>query len=506
MSDLQKMSLQIEYIPTSELNPYKNNARKHENTDVSAIVSSIQEFGFDDPIGVWGDDNTIIEGHGRLMAAKKLKMKEVPCIRLDHLTDEQRRAYALAHNKTAELSEWDLDLLKIELDDIADIDMSEFGFDLDFDIDEPAEIVEDETPEPPEEPKTKLGDIYDLGGEHRLICGDSTDVNVIDRLMDGVKADMVFTDPPYGMLKESKGIKNDQLDSVHQRDKTELLKFNKKWIPISFEYLKSNGSWYCWGIDEPLMDIYSNILKPLINNTSITFRNLLTWNKGVAQGIMSQGFRCYPRADEKCLFVMKGWQSGFNNNESDYDDKFENIRSYIEDECKKCGINNAKAFNKILKCTNKYQHLVTKSHWYLMSYKDYKTLREYAHSININAFDKAYEDLEKEYNNLWAYFNNTHDKQTNVWDFPPTSGKERAGTGGHPTPKPIALCSRAIKSSSREGEIVLDVFGGSGSTLIACEQLNRKCYMCELSPRYCDVIVERWENFTGEKAKLIKGA
>lgn len=163
MSDLKKMSLQIEYIPTSELNPYKNNARKHENTDVSAIVSSIQEFGFDDPIGVWGDDNTIIEGHGRLMAAKKLKMKEVPCIRLDHLTDEQRRAYALAHNKTAELSEWDLDLLKIELDDITDIDMSEFGFDLDFDIDEPAEIVEDEAPEPPEEPKTKLGDLWQLG-------------------------------------------------------------------------------------------------------------------------------------------------------------------------------------------------------------------------------------------------------------------------------------------------------------------------------------------------------
>lgn len=322
--------------------------------------------------------------------------------------------------------------------------------------------------------------------------------------MDGVKADMVFTDPPYGMLKESKGIKNDQLDSVHQRDKTELLKFNNKWIPISFEYLKSNGSWYCWGIDEPLMDIYSNILKPLINNTSITFRNLLTWNKGVAQGIMSQGFRCYPRADEKCLFIMKGWQSGFNNNESDYDDKFENIRSYIEGECEKCGINNAKAFNKILKCTNKYQHLVTKSHWYLMSYKDYKTLREYANSININAFDKAYEDLEKEYNNLWAYFNNTHDKQTNVWDFPPTSGKERAETGGHPTPKPIALCSRAIKSSSREGEIVLDVFGGSGSTLIACEQLKRKCYMCELDPHYCDVILKRWENLTGQTAVLIE--
>ena len=492
-------NLKIEYIPIEDIKPYENNAKQHPSEQIQQIKNSILEFGFRDPIAVW--NNTIVEGHGRLLAAQELGYKELPIIRLDDLSDEQRKAYCLAHNKLTMNSDFDLDVLSAELDSITDIDMSDFGFDLDLpDFDEPAEVVEDDyNEEPPAEPKSKLGDIYQLG-RHRLMCGDSTDVNVIDRLMDGVKADMVFTDPPYGMLKESKGIKNDQLDSVHQRDKTELLKFNKKWIPISFEYLKSNGSWYCWGIDEPLMDIYSNILKPLINNTSITFRNLLTWNKGVAQGIMSQGFRCYPRADEKCLFVMKGWQSGFNNNESDYDDKFENIRSYIEDECEKCGINNAKAFNKILKCTNKYQHLVTKSHWYLMSYKDYKTLREYANSININAFDKAYEDLEKEYNNLWAYFNNTHDKQTNVWDFPPTSGKERAEADGHPTPKPIALCSRAIKSSSRECEIVLDVFGGSGSTLIACEQLNRKCYMCELDPHYVDVIIDRWEKFTGQKA------
>lgn len=482
-----------------ELTPYAKNPRKNDQA-VNAVAASIKEFGFKVPI-VIDSDGVIVAGHTRLKAALLLGLETVPCVVADDLTEDQIKAFRLADNKTAELAEWDYALLDEEIAELTDIDMSQFGFDTQIMAAAP-EIQEDTLPESVPS-RCKAGDIWEMGG-HRLICGDSTDVNVIDRLMDGVKADMVFTDPPYGMLKESKGIKNDQLDSVHQRDKTELLKFNNKWIPISFEYLKSNGSWYCWGIDEPLMDIYSNILKPLINNTSITFRNLLTWNKGVAQGIMSQGFRCYPRADEKCLFIMKGWQSGFNNNESDYDDKFENIRSYIEGECEKCGINNAKAFNKILKCTNKYQHLVTKSHWYLMSYKDYKTLREYANSININAFDKAYEDLEKEYNNLWAYFNNTHDKQTNVWDFPPTSGKERAETGGHPTPKPIALCSRAIKSSSREGEIVLDVFGGSGSTLIACEQLKRKCYMCELDPHYCDVILKRWENLTGQTAVLIE--
>lgn len=159
----QKQEIKIEYISVDNLNPYKNNARKHAEIDVDAIAASIKEFGFDDPIGVWGEKNIIIEGHGRLLAAKKLKMEEVPCIRLDHLTDEQRRAYTLAHNKTAELSLWDTDLLISELDDITDIDMSEFGFDLDFDIDEPTEIAEDEAPEPPEEPKTKLGDLWLLG-------------------------------------------------------------------------------------------------------------------------------------------------------------------------------------------------------------------------------------------------------------------------------------------------------------------------------------------------------
>ena len=157
------MQLKIEYLPIDQIKPYERNARKHENEDVGAIVNSIKEFGFDDPIGIWGEDNVIVEGHGRLKAAKQLNMSEVPVIRLDHLTDEQRRAYALAHNKTAELSEWN-DFLDIELGDILDIDMEEFGFDLSEDDIEEPEIEEDEAPEPPEEPKAKIGDLYMVGG------------------------------------------------------------------------------------------------------------------------------------------------------------------------------------------------------------------------------------------------------------------------------------------------------------------------------------------------------
>ena len=190
--------LKIEYIPVSELKPYDRNTRKHQEFDVGQIAASIEAFGFDDPIGIWSDKNIIVEGHGRLLAAKKLGMKEVPCIRLDHLTDEQRRAYAIAHNKTAELSEFDFETLQLELEEV---DLSMFDFDFDFPEDEEGqEAVEDEAPEVDEknEPTAKLGDIWQLG-RHRLMCGDSTDPEMVAKLMDGRKADLLITDPPYNV-------------------------------------------------------------------------------------------------------------------------------------------------------------------------------------------------------------------------------------------------------------------------------------------------------------------
>ena len=494
-------NLKIEYLPVEDLVPYQNNARKHTNTDVSAIAKSIEMFGFDDPIGIW-KGNVIIEGHGRLMAAKQLGMETVPVIRLDHLTDEERRSYALVHNKSAELSEWDFDLLDDELDGIFDIDMSEFGFDLDFDgHEEPAEIVEDEVPEEVET-RCKLGDIWQLGN-HKLICGDSTDPAVIDRLMDGGKADMVFTDPPYGMKKESEGVLNDNLNY------DDLLDFNRQWIPLTFGALKDNGSWYCWGIDEPLMDIYSNILKPMQKANKITFRNLITWDKGNGQGQLSSGFMMYPIADEKCLFVVCGIQC-LTLNADQYWEEYEPIRKYLYDERMKCGWD-VPTMKTIAGHSDKSRdHWTSKSQFALPTKEVYEKFQKWAKDHNVKAFEKEYEQLRKEYEQLRkeyeqlrAYFDNTHDNMNNVWHFDRAGKDEREHTGGHATPKPIALCSRAIKSSSREGEIVLDVFGGSGSTLIACEQLNRKCYMAEIAPEYCDVIIQRWENLTGQKAELI---
>lgn len=326
-----------------------------------------------------------------------------------------------------------------------------------------------------------------------------------------MKADLVFTDPPYGMKKENEGVLNDNLNF------DDLLEFNEKWIPLTFEALKENGSWYCWGIDEPLMDIYSNILRPMKKENKITFRNLITWNKGNGQGQMSEEFRMYAIADEKCLFVMKGVQ-GFNTNADNYFEGFEPIRCYFEKLIKTLQESDEKIAKALgYKDGRTVNHWWNKSQWTFIPEENYDKLKKYAvtkpEDIRLNFFEgfKEYEEIKKEYEEIkkeWystrATFNNTHENMNNVWHFLRTSVEEKQLTGGHATPKPLALCARAIKSSSNEGDTVLDVFGGSGSTLIACEQLNRKACLMELDPKYCDVIIKRWETLTGKKAELIE--
>jgi len=371
--------LKIEYLDVKDLKPYDRNARKHQDEDVAAIVNSIKEFGFSDPIGVWGADNEIVEGHGRLEAAKKLKMDKVPVIHLDHLTDEQRRAYALAHNKTAELSSWLDDVLSDELDNIFDIDMSEFGFDLDSIVENEPEIQEDEAPEVPEEPKAKLGDLYEVGG-HRLICGDSTDIAVIDRLMDGVKADMVFCDAPYGYKYES-----------NYQDKYEMLQNDDKildFIPAIWGTMKDNCPVYEFCGWQSLKQWFE-----YFENTSLNLKNVIIWKKN--NWSMGDLKGAYAGQYEVILYLNKG-------------------------------------------------------------------------RVELNGA-----------------------RDTDIWEF------DREPPKMHPTMKPIELIAYALNKSSEKSDAVLDCFGGSGSTLIACEQLNRKCYMCELDPHYIDVIIQRYINLKG---------
>lgn len=375
-------SLKIEYIPIEDIKPYKNNAKLHPEEQIQQIKNSILEFGFKDPIAIWND--TIVEGHGRLLAAQELGYKELPVIRLDDLTDEQRKAYTLAHNKLTMNSDFDLDILTAELDDITDIDMSDFGFDLDFDTDEPAEVVEDDyDEEPPEEPKAKLGDIYQLG-RHRLMCGDSTKADDVDALMNGVKADMVFTDPPYGMKYTSHRPK--------EEIRFEMLK-NDDVILDFFPYIEKYSTGFVfvcttWKVLDQWLPLFKNYLD---------LSNMIIWNKG-GGGI----------GDLKTTFSV------------DYE---------------------------IILCSSRKNEIKGK-------------------------------------------------RIGSVW----TCNRDNAVDYKHPTQKPVGLSYIAISHTTDEKNSVLDLFGGSGSTLIACEQLNRNCFMMEFDPKYVDVIIDRWEKFTGQKA------
>lgn len=383
--------LQIEYIPIEELKPYANNAKIHTGEQVDQIKKSIEEFGFNDPIAVW-KDNEIIEGHGRLLAGIELGMETLPIIRLDELTDDQRRAYMLVHNQLTMNTGFDMDTLNLELDNI-EIDMEQFGFEISLD-DEEVEVVQDETPDHVE-PRCKRGDLWKLG-DHRLICGDSTDVKVIDRLMDGAKADMVFTDPPYnvsiGTIKHHKFKQREILNDSMSTD--DFIVFCNKFI----QNIKSN-------------------------------------TKGCVYICGGQG------EDGRAMFT----------------------------------------------CADKLLHCSTTIIWN----KDQFTLGR-------GKYQNRYEPIWFGWVESGADFTDDRTLE-NVWDIPRPKKSEL-----HPTMKPIEIMARAIRHNPKS-KTVLDCFGGSGSTLIACEQLNRKCYMCELDEHYCDVILQRWENLTGEKAVLLNG-
>lgn len=487
--------MKIELLAIDKIKMYENNAKLHPREQIEQIKKSILEFGNNDPIAV-DEHNVIIEGHGRFVALKELGYDEVEIIRLSHLTDEQKRAYILAHNKLTMNSGFDMDILELELEDITNIDMEDFGFDFEEievmgeDIEE---VEQDEYDEELRETNIKPGDIFQLG-EHRLSCGDSTDATHIQKLLDGVKVDTVYTDPPYGMKKEKDGVKNDNLNY------DDLLEFNKKWVPITFDAMREVGSWYCWGIDEPLMDLYSNILRPMKEAREITFRNLLTWDKGNTQGQMSEYTRMYPIADEKCLFVMKGVQ-GFNTNLNNYFEGYEVIRKPLSEAAERVGLTSKKL--KEITGTGMYSHWFTKAQWLFIPLEQFQKIADYygnEWNLDYNRLKQDYNRLKQDYNESRAFFDATHANFNNVLHFSRTSGDERESAGGHATPKPLALVALMLKSSTRKGDVVLDVFGGSGSTLIACERLGRTCYINELEPKYVDLIIRRWEKETGREA------
>lgn len=389
--------MNVQQVKIEKVKPYDKNPRKNKAA-VDYVANSIKEFGFQQPIVV-DKDMVVIAGHTRLKAAKKLKLKEVPVVIADNLTEEQVKAYRLADNKTAEKAEWDFDLLTDELLSLQelDFDMEQFGFDFDFGEDE--EAVEDDNWEAdvPEEPISKRGDIWVLG-RHRLMCGDSTDAADVALLMDGNKADMLLTDPPYNVdytgkasELETRKIENDKMEDSAFQD------FLTSAFENAAENMKAGGVFYIWHADSEGLNF-----RVACKKAGFQVRQCLIWNKNA----MVMGRQDYQWKHEPCLY---GWKDGASH--------------------------------------------------------------------------------------LWA----SDRKQTTVLEF-----EKPQKNNLHPTMKPIKLFDYQIKNNTKGDDIVLDLFGGSGTTIMAAEQNGRRGFVMEYDPKFVDVIVDRWEQFTGMKAKKIK--
>ena len=402
--------------------PYDKNPRFNDEA-VKYVAESIQQFGFKVPI-IIDKDNVIIAGHTRLKAAKELGYETVPCVLADDLTPEQVKAFRLADNKVAEYSEWDMDLLQSELMEIESIDMESLGFEEMEDLDTAEAVDDGYDPEPPEEPISKPGEIYQLGN-HRLMVGDSTKASDVEKLMDGNLADLVVTDPPYNVaIENSQGMKieNDDMDD------SAFLKF----LIFAFENLEKNlkpgGAFYVWYASRE----HINFEKAL-NECGLSVREQLIWNKNT----FILGRQDYHWKHEPCLY---GWKEGASH-------------YFINDRTQSTVI-------------------------------DFETLE----------FEKMKKDALIK---LLKFIFSEETKKTVIEENKPTVNDL------HPTMKPIPLIGKQIRNSSKPGEKILDLFGGSGTTLIACEQMNRKCFMMEYDPKYADVIIDRWEQYTGKKAVLI---
>jgi len=392
----------VEKWKISKLIPYARNARTHSDEQVGQIAASIKEWGWTTPVLV-DEQGGIIAGHGRTLAAQKLGMTEVPVMVAKGWSDAKKRAYVLADNKLALNAGWDNEMLALELAELQglDFDLDLTGF-LAEEIEAliPVEVTEgltdeDAVPDVPDEPITKLGDIYKLGN-HRLMCGDSTSIDAVDKLMDGQKADMVFTDPPYGVayegghnLKKRKGIIADTLEG------DDLTGLFYGALMAAVPNTKDGAAFYIWYASGKSIETYAALAK-----LPLKLRAVIQWYK-IKSGLgafMSQ----YIPNSEPCMYLHK-------------------------DGCAPA--------------------------WYGPTN------------------EKTVWELKKEFKNTY-----------------------------HPTQKPVELPERAIKNSSKAGDEILDLFGGSGSTMIACEKTNRYARLMELDPKYCDVIIKRWQDFTGKIA------
>lgn len=484
--------------------PYARNARQHSEAQIAQIAASIREFGWTNPILTDGERG-VIAGHGRLAAARKLGITQVPTIELAHLSKAQRRALVLADNKLALSASWDDSLLAAEFEELEleGYDLAFTGF-----AEEEVRALRntgtqgltdpDEVPEVPDEPVTKLGDVW-LLGNHRVMCGDSTNVSDVEKLMAGTSAQLLHADPPYGMGKESDGVANDNIYGV------ELDQFQMEWWATFRTFLADNASAYIWGNALDLWRLWYR--GGLCDSEKLELQNQIVWDKKNIQGMKSDLMTQYPTTTEHCLFFQIGNQYRGNINIDDFPESWEPTRRYMEAEATAAGIKPAD-IKRACGCSM-YSHWFTRAQFTLIPEKHYCVLA----AAYPGRFSRPWNELKRDWDAVKSgptilvqrsrsYFDNAHESMSDVWEFPRVSGDERHG---HATPKPVAMMERIMKSSLPKGGICVEPFGGSGSTLLAAEKTGRICYTMELQAKYVDVIVRRWKNFTGNKARLENG-
>lgn len=398
------MKIRCEYkklVPLKELKPHPKNRNAHGADQVARLAHIFEYQGIRHPIIVSNLSGFIVAGHGRLAAATKLKFKEFPVDYQDFGSEKEEYAFLVSDNAVALWAELDLSGINADIGDLGpDFDIDLLGI-KNFTVevaDKEGECDEDEIPEYVE-PRTKLGDIYKLGN-HRLMCGDSTSIDAVEKLMDGEKADMVFTDPPYGVdyegghnKKKRSGIEGDKLEGT---DLTDLFADS---LTCAIMAAADHAAFYIWYASGKSVETYASFA-----NIGLKIRAVIAWYK-VQSGLGAFMAQYIPNY-EPCIYAFK-------------------------DGCSP------------------------------------------------------------------QWFGPTDEKT--VWE------QKRGGKNEyHPTQKPVELPERAMRNSSKQGDIVLDLFGGSGSTLMAAEKLSRVARLMELDPKYCDVIVARWEKFTGQKAELMR--
>ncbi len=418
--------MDITEIPVGALKPYKNNAKIHTKEQIGVLAKSIKNYGFIQPVVV-DSDLKIIIGHGRVLGAKELGMEKVPCVAVRNLTAEQVNALRIADNAINSMTGFDDKMLSVELQNLsaAGIDITELGVDSEFidnlelDLtDSVREDIQDDVPEKPVKPKSKVGDIYQLG-EHRIMCGDATNARDVGALMGGVKAQLVVTDPPYnvgytgGTDNEREAIKSDDMPT------SEFEIFLSKVYASFHDNMRAGAVIYV---------CHASMVNEFVVEFNKVFKysQTLIWNKSSATfGRQDYNWKHEP--------ILLGWKEGAGH-------------YFCGDFTKTTVIDQKDKYDKMSK-----DELI----------EVLRAARKYSTVIDVD--------------------------KPNISEY-------------HPTTKPIELIEQLVKNSSKPKWLVLDLFLGSGSTLIACEKTGRVCNGMELDPQYIDVIIKRWENYSGKKA------